>query len=107
MDNNKSCPSCGSPNYSFIPPNGKPGVEVTSKKTGKTYFPFFKCEDCGKSESTDPNPRKGGYRKPTQKVESTPPWALEMIANQKKIMTHLGMNGNTAPKVENEEEMPF
>ena len=51
------CGKCGSP-AKLIPPNGTLGVQVTSKTTGKTYYPFWKCENCNWSLSSDPNPRK-------------------------------------------------
>ena len=51
------CGKCGAP-AKLIPPNGEWGKKVISRTTGKEYYPFFKCEACNWSLSSDPNPRK-------------------------------------------------
>ena len=53
----KICERCGQP-AKLIPPNGKWGEQVLSRNTGKKYYPFYKCEACNWSLSSDPNPRK-------------------------------------------------
>ena len=72
------CGKCGSP-ANLIPPNGTPGVKVTSQKTGNQYMPFYKCENCQWTLSTDPNPRKF-----TRKPQGSPEQANSSL---KEVMT--------------------
>lgn len=45
-----NCPNCGNPEMKHIPAG-------TSKKTGKPYGAFYKCEECGKTANGGEQPR--------------------------------------------------
>ena len=64
----QTCKNCTGP-MELIPRNGEPGKQYDSKK-GTKYFSFYKCINCQKTLSTDPNPRKGRYSTPNPKDAS-------------------------------------
>lgn len=71
----KNCGNCGKP-LEIKPRNGEWGKQYTGKKG--LYWSFVKCDDCGYSESSEPNPRprRGNIRPAPQTPQNSPNLAI-------------------------------